>query len=924
MLLTLMILVNVVLAVKLSEHTKRLRNVEQHVKRLLAEVERLRVGTLARPAVEAATHAVTGAPAATPPADATVPATEASTTPLDARLDAPLDAPLDVPAIPAAPSTAAVPAALRPDHAAPPEPLAPQPVAAREEAAASTMPTGLREPPAATATPAADFSSWPLFTLLRQNLFAVAGVGLLLLGFAFLTRSVQWSELLPPWARLALAYLASAGLAVAGLRLAARRPLWAQLTQGGAAALAYLATYVASASYGLISESVAFALFAGISAALCRRALVESSKPLAALGFLGAYAAPVLALHEGGPLAFNLGYGLLVTGCALWISHRRGWLEIAIHAHVCAAGLAAITYRGAATPLVPWLQQALLHGYLLQLLAWTVAWSRDWMDGSPDDAAGAVAGDADASAPTRGLRARAQRLTSEAVVPACLALTSLCYLALQGWLLVPAKASAVAALYALGLTALGFFAFRPPRLREAAWTLAALSVVAAITQADFSTFVRGMGLLVEGVFLMLTVRERHGVRAWLGRLLLLAGAGDLLQLNEAWPSMLALLATTALALRQSPRDRDRDHSGGALAIVDGLLPAGLSLVAVLSWSWLMAARWAVPSADGLVDDQDTLGVLLGLLLVALQAGATVIARRGMPALAVYAGATALGWVALAALPERTWLGAQVALLLAVLLAGCAAARRGLGHAPPDPRLTLAAGLGSLLLLVMPAIVAAKLDASLAVFLSLGALAGVAWVALASRGVMGAVWGLADDTSLRHAAAPLAHALALLALVLLAALPTQTAGGGVALSGLAFLACLLSWVWRGQGVPPGVRQVVASALALVGLIAWSTALGGAPDEAWHATWSSHLLPVLLTAMGVVFLFHSSRRGERATWQAAAALCLLAMVKLLLSLGSALMSPIGTAASLLGMGALLLLAGYLAPLPPSERQDPSPRS
>jgi uncharacterized membrane protein len=184
--------------------------------------------------------------------------------------------------------------------------------------------------------------------------------------------------------------------------------------------------------------------------------------------------------------------------------------------------------------------------------------------------------------------------------------------------------------------------------------------------------------------------------------------------------------------------------------------------------------------------------------------------------------------------------------------------------------------------------------------------------------MGTVWGLADDTSLRQAAAPLAHALALLALVLLAALPTQTAGGGVALSGLAFMACLLSWVWRGQGIHAGVRQVAAAAVALVGVFAWGTALGGAPAEALQRVLASHLLPVLLTAMGVVFLFRSSRRGERATWQAAAVLCLLAMVKVLLSLGSALMSPIGTAASLLGMGALLLLAGYLAPLPPSEGQ------
>jgi drug/metabolite transporter (DMT)-like permease len=78
-------------------------------------------------------------------------------------------------------------------------------------------------------------------------------------------------------------------------------------------------------------------------------------------------------------------------------------------------------------------------------------------------------------------------------------------------------------------------------------------------------------------------------------------------------------------------------------------------------------------------------------------------------------------------------------------------------------------------------------------------------------------------------------------------------------------------------------------------------------------------VLVAALGVGFLFWNSRLGERTAWQAAAVICVAAMVKLLFSLGGAFLSPLGIAGALLCMGALFLLAGYLAPLPPDRRPE-----
>ena len=70
--------------------------------------------------------------------------------------------------------------------------------------------------------------------LIKRNLFASAGIGLLLLGFTFLLSALSWRELLSPGMRIGLAWLAAAGMGYAGWRFGRRNPLWGQILQGGA------------------------------------------------------------------------------------------------------------------------------------------------------------------------------------------------------------------------------------------------------------------------------------------------------------------------------------------------------------------------------------------------------------------------------------------------------------------------------------------------------------------------------------------------------------------------------------------------------------------------------------------------------------------------------------------------------------------
>ena len=365
-----------------------------------------------------------------------------------------------------------------------------------------------------------------LWTLLRRNLFAVSGIGLLLLGFALLLGSISWGQLLTPTARIGLVLGAALALGTLGVKLSGRQPLWAQVVQGGAAALGYLGIYVAEASYDLLSTSVAIGSFSAIAAWTVWRALNEDSKPLAAIGFLGAYAAPFLALNDQASLALHLGFGLIVTLASLWVAYRRRWVEVASQAYLCVAGLAALIYSRSHEPLAFIWQEAFLHAYAIAFVVCAVKWLRD----------------------------PSCRLNDRAIAVAWLGITAGCYLALQYWLLEQAAFTWSTVAIAAGLVAAGWrVRGQEPRvLGETVWVLAALYAACAVAGADVGHSLKGLGLLAEGLLLLLTVgNARSVVRVGLGRAFL--GAAALLVLPVAGISDASLWAISVLLLASLAR-----------------------------------------------------------------------------------------------------------------------------------------------------------------------------------------------------------------------------------------------------------------------------------------------------------------------------------------------------------------------------------
>ena len=161
--------------------------------------------------------------------------------------------------------------------------------------------------------------------LFGGNTVVRIGALLLFLGLAFLVRWAVDHAVLPIELRLAAAALAGIALLGVGFRLRDERPEYAMTLQGAGVAVFYLTVFASYRLYGLLDAGTAFALMGAICALSTVIALRQDSLTLAVLGFGGGFAAPVLAsTHTGSHVALFSYYALLDTAI-VFIAARRSW-----------------------------------------------------------------------------------------------------------------------------------------------------------------------------------------------------------------------------------------------------------------------------------------------------------------------------------------------------------------------------------------------------------------------------------------------------------------------------------------------------------------------------------------------------------------------------------------------------------------------
>lgn len=196
-------------------------------------------------------------------------------------------------------------------------------VAHRPAADRASPPAAVTSAPAVSAadSPVTD-RLWTWFT--GGNALTRVGVVVLFFGVAFLLRYFAEHFEVPIELKLAGVGLLGIALIGLGLRLAIPRPGYGLSLQGAGAGVLYLTTYAAFHPYGVLADAPAVGLLVSISALTVWLAVRSDSQPLAALAVAGGLIAPMLVAGGERP-ALLFGYFAIVNAAIFVLAWVRAW-----------------------------------------------------------------------------------------------------------------------------------------------------------------------------------------------------------------------------------------------------------------------------------------------------------------------------------------------------------------------------------------------------------------------------------------------------------------------------------------------------------------------------------------------------------------------------------------------------------------------
>lgn len=923
------------LYIRLRDRQARL---EARLAALQARLERLAAQPSAAaappPTAAAAPQAGTGRPAPPVPSPATAPAT--------------------------APETATVPAA-RPARDSGFEdwddtpPRAPSDPAARPAPArpSARPPAGLEideQSPSVTSSLGASLLAW----VRGGNTIVRLAVLILFTGVAFLLRYAAERDLLP--IELRLAGVAAGGLALAALgwKLRERRRGYGLSLQGAGIGLLYLTLFAALRLYGLLPPALAFVLLVALAVIGALLAMLQDALPLAVLGFAGGFLAPVLTSTGQGSHVVLFSYYLVLNLAIAWIASRQAWKLLNLLGFGLTFGIGLAWGLRSYTPALFASTEPFLMAHFALYLYITVQYSRQlaalraprlaYVDGGLVFGLPIIA---------FGLQAGLVRHLPDGLAVSAAVLSAL-YLGLARWLWRRGGESLrllTEGMFALGLV---FLALVAPLALDARWTAAAWAVQGAgvtwIALRQRRLWALALGLLLQvGAGLSFWGSYARGAALtpflhglYLGVLLLALAAA-----LSAW-----LLQRQARTLPPDP-EADEAPLAWSAPLLHSLhwTALGVALLHFLVGTGLElgAADWAVPGPA-----QRSV-LLFGLTALALEA---LHRRLDWPQLALPARpllglalAVSLGATldALASAPPgwSRWASAGLPELAALLAAGLWLLHR-LDHDPRRPVGSLAFEplalgwyallQGGLLLYSATAHFVARHEAwtptaaiVLPTLLAMATLRRLSlsrwpqsrhaaawfqglvlpwmgllllWVAVVNLVADGSMQPLPHVPLLNPV--DLGHALvALYALRLVQGAPRLAASGADALRApvpRALLAAAVFWwlnsllvrtLHHGWGTPMWLDGALQSGLVQTALtLLWTVAALGA-------------------------MLWAARRGgasARAVWIAGAALLAAVVLKLLL-VDLSHTSTLQRIFSFIGVGLLMLVIGYVSPLPPA---------
>ncbi|MBS0444398.1 MAG: DUF2339 domain-containing protein [Proteobacteria bacterium] len=164
--------------------------------------------------------------------------------------------------------------------------------------------------------------------LFGGNTIVKAGIGILFVGLAFLAKYASEHARVPVELRLAGIGAVAIALLVVGWRLRIKRAGYAQVLQGGAVAVLYLTLFAAFKLYGVLGVGAAFAPMVAVAALSAALAVLQDARSLAVIGALGAFAAPLLVSTGGGSHIALFSYYLLIDLGIAAVAWHKTWRSL--------------------------------------------------------------------------------------------------------------------------------------------------------------------------------------------------------------------------------------------------------------------------------------------------------------------------------------------------------------------------------------------------------------------------------------------------------------------------------------------------------------------------------------------------------------------------------------------------------------------
>ncbi len=162
------------------------------------------------------------------------------------------------------------------------------------------------------------------------NIPVKVGVVVSLVGLGLLIREANQRGVITVTAEMVLIAVAVFGgaLLAAGWRLRGRRPIYGLSLQGGGVATLYLTTYAAFAGYDVLAAPLALVFVVAITVGAGCLAVVQDSRTMAVLGIIGGFLAPVLSYSQPEDQVIVFTFYAILNAAILGVAWFKIWQEL--------------------------------------------------------------------------------------------------------------------------------------------------------------------------------------------------------------------------------------------------------------------------------------------------------------------------------------------------------------------------------------------------------------------------------------------------------------------------------------------------------------------------------------------------------------------------------------------------------------------